>query len=291
MSRPKLCGGTDIYARVPLPSHVRLTALYTIHSSYFPFMLAPVSPPERRLPARQASWDVRIHLTSALCWWSPRQCRSLPTTTMSSISSSNAAAASFEENDILDESTALARLLEVSTAILRQGVDLVENGLTSDDQLTTHSNYIPGSTIGMFCQLLLMYIYQHLHSGKHLRHARDHFALLLDVVSSPAPHVLSYDKRLRNTPMEVSRDAAKEALNVCIAQLHRVVPMAKMGEPITLHAVTPFPQVMETTFGREVRMRSLSPVFELLTYKCHVAVVRWVARDSPLEHGEGLPHH
>ncbi|RDX56150.1 hypothetical protein K466DRAFT_661316 [Polyporus arcularius HHB13444] len=172
---------------------------------------------------------------------------------MSSISSSNAAAASFEENDILDESTALARLLEVSTAILRQGVDLVENGLTSDDQLTTHSNYIPGSTI-----------------GKHLRHARDHFALLLDVVSSPAPHVLSYDKRLRNTPMEVSRDAAKEALNVCIAQLHRVVPRAKMGEPITLHAVTPFPQVMETTFGRELWFAGLHAIH-------HWSMVRVIA--------------
>lgn len=73
----------------------------------------------------------------------------LPTTTMSSISSSNAAAASFGEGDVHDEPTALARLLEVSTAILRQGVDLVENRLTSDDQLTTQSNYIPGSTIGM----------------------------------------------------------------------------------------------------------------------------------------------
>lgn len=47
-----------------------------------------------------------------------------------------------------DETTARARLLEVSTAILRQAVQLVENSLTTDEQLTKHSNYIPGSTIG-----------------------------------------------------------------------------------------------------------------------------------------------
>ena len=55
--------------------------------------------------------------------------------------------------------------------------------------------------------------------------------------------------------MESSRTAARDALNDCIAQLHKVVPNAKWAGPITLHAVTPFPQVMETTFGREVRLR------------------------------------
>lgn len=48
----------------------------------------------------------------------------------------------------LDEATALARLLEVSTIVLRQAVDLVNDSLTSDDQLTIHSQYLPGSTIG-----------------------------------------------------------------------------------------------------------------------------------------------
>ena len=88
----------------------------------------------------------------------------LPATTMSSLSSPSAAAASYEQSIVQDESTALARLLEVSTAILRQAVDLVENGLTSDEQLTTHSNYIPGSTIGMFlrpfCPLTLTFLHQ-----------------------------------------------------------------------------------------------------------------------------------
>ncbi|RPD63212.1 hypothetical protein L226DRAFT_527985 [Lentinus tigrinus ALCF2SS1-7] len=183
---------------------------------------------------------------------------------MSSLSSSSAAASSFEEGDVHDEPTALARLLEVSTAILRQGIDLVENSLTSDDQLTTHSNYIPGSTI-----------------GKHLRHARDHFVLLLDVVSSPAPHVLNYDKRLRNTPMEVSRDAARGAFIDCIAQLQNVVPKSRMAEPITLHAVTPFPQVMETTFGRELWFAGLHAIH-------HWSMVRVIAGELGIRMDESF---
>ena len=68
---------------------------------------------------------------------------------MSALSSStSAAAASHTKDSITDESDALARLLDVSTAILNQAVDLVDSALTSDEQLTTHSNYIPGSTIG-----------------------------------------------------------------------------------------------------------------------------------------------
>ena len=108
--------------------------------------------------------------------------------------------------------------------------------------------------------------------------------LLLDLVSAPAPHVLNYDKRLRNTPMETSRDAAKQALNDCIAQLQRVVPKAKMAEAITLHAVTPFPQMMETTFGREVR--PIACVSLMVSDMHTVAMVCGVTRDSPLEYGE-----
>ncbi len=47
-----------------------------------------------------------------------------------------------------EETTSLKRLLEVSTIVLQQAVDLVDNSLTSDDQLTIHSQYMPGSTIG-----------------------------------------------------------------------------------------------------------------------------------------------
>lgn len=43
----------------------------------------------------------------------------------------------------------LHQLQSVSTTVLRQALDLVENTLTQDDQLLVHSRYLPGSTIGM----------------------------------------------------------------------------------------------------------------------------------------------
>jgi hypothetical protein len=42
----------------------------------------------------------------------------------------------------------LTQLLSVSKTILLQAVDVLDNHLTSDDQLTTHSKFLPGSTIG-----------------------------------------------------------------------------------------------------------------------------------------------
>jgi hypothetical protein len=92
----------------------------------------------------------------------------------------------------------------------------------------------------------------HHHIGKHLRHARDHFVLLMDSVATSPPQVLSYDTRSRNTPMESSRTVAREALLEAIKQLETVVPTVRMTTPITLQAITPFLQEFETTFGREV---------------------------------------
>ena len=89
--------------------------------------------------------------------------------------------------------------------------------------------------------------------GKHLRHARDHYTLLLDALESPPPRVVNYDIRLRNTPMESSKAAAKEALKDTLGRLEKLVPnQALVDEKLTLNAVTPHPQVFETTFGREV---------------------------------------
>jgi hypothetical protein len=72
-------------------------------------------------------------------------------------------------------------------------------------------------------------------------------------MTAPAPRKLSYDVRIRNTPMETSRTAAVEALQHAIGLLQDVVPQSRLNEPITLEAVTPHNQVLETTFGREVR--------------------------------------
>ena len=43
----------------------------------------------------------------------------------------------------------LFQQMEVAKTVLKQAVDLLDNQLTSDDQLTVHSQYLPGSTIGM----------------------------------------------------------------------------------------------------------------------------------------------
>ncbi|KAJ7275369.1 hypothetical protein B0H12DRAFT_1086935 [Mycena haematopus] len=147
----------------------------------------------------------------------------------------------------------LAQLLQVSRIVLRQGIDLLDNHITSDDQLTVHSQYLPGSTI-----------------GKHLRHSRDHFELLLDCIKSSPPHVLSYDVRIRNTPMEQDREAARTALLETIKHLEEVVPRAAPTTPITLQAVTPFLQEFNTSFGRELWFAGLHCVH-------HWSMVRVIA--------------
>ncbi|TCD70090.1 hypothetical protein EIP91_005072 [Steccherinum ochraceum] len=153
----------------------------------------------------------------------------------------------------VDEAKALERLLEVSTLVLAQAVNLVDNSLVSDDQLTAKSQYIPGSTI-----------------GKHLRHARDHFMLLMDSMTTSAPHILNYDVRSRNTPMESCRQSALDAFSEAIARLRREVPTIALDEPITLHAVTPYPQIVQTSFGRELWFAALHAVH-------HWSMVRVIA--------------
>lgn len=159
--------------------------------------------------------------------------------------------------DTLGEPTQMENLLMVSRTVLRQAIDLVNDSLSADDQLTFQSNYIPGSTIGTpHMQNSALFGVAHRlggAQGKHLRHARDHFALLVECIAGSPPRVLSYDTRTRNTPMEKSRHAAAEALQECIKRLEEHVPRAQLDEPLTLNAVTPYPQVLETTFGREVR--------------------------------------
>lgn len=156
-----------------------------------------------------------------------------------------------------DEMRNLEQLLEVGTIILGQALDLLDNSLTSDEQLTIHSQYMPGSTIGTRKNNSARSACTNTDAfrplqGKHLRHARDHFSLLLDCVSRPRPYVLSYDVRSRNTPMETSREAARTAIENTIAQLKKVVPDVPLNAQLTLHAVTPYTQTMQSTFGREV---------------------------------------
>ncbi|KAI0094574.1 hypothetical protein BDY19DRAFT_913501 [Irpex rosettiformis] len=135
-----------------------------------------------------------------------------------------------------DETSHIHHLLDVSTIILEQGLDLLENYLTSDEQLMVDSKFVHGSTI-----------------GKHLRHARDHFMLLLDAMAAPSPpYIVDYDVRRRNQPMENSIKAAHEALTECVERLRREVPKLSVNEPLTLNAITPYPQTFQSTFGREL---------------------------------------
>ncbi len=105
--------------------------------------------------------------------------------------------------------------------------------------------------------------------GKHLRHARDHFMLLLDAmaVSSP-PYIVNYDVRIRGQPMETSIKAAHEALTECVERLRREVPKLSVDEPLTLNAVTPYPQTFQSTFGREVGELVLCQLSKKLKFLC-----------------------
>jgi hypothetical protein len=69
------------------------------------------------------------------------------TATMSSQSSSSTT-----------EAGQLDQLLDVGSKVLDQALDLLNNSLTSDEQLTTSSKFLPGSTIGYF-SIHLVYLH------------------------------------------------------------------------------------------------------------------------------------
>ncbi|KAL1707690.1 hypothetical protein EV121DRAFT_198636 [Schizophyllum commune] len=153
----------------------------------------------------------------------------------------------------------LSELLLVCKTVLQQGVDLLDKQLTEDAQLTADSKFLPGSTI-----------------GKHLRHARDHFVLLLNTVGAPANNDFSYDVRVRNTPMETSRKAAREALLATVQQLEAVVPRAKADATMQLDAITPYMQSFPTSFGRELWFCALHAVH-------HWSMVRVIAGEMGIQ--------
>ena len=91
--------------------------------------------------------------------------------------------------------------------------------------------------------------------------------------------------------MESSRAAAKEALKDTLGRLEKLVPNeALVDEKLTLNAVTPHPQVFETTFGREVSVSTrFAQSFQRHTsIAVHLAVVLRIARDSSLVYGEPI---
>ncbi|CAA7264735.1 unnamed protein product [Cyclocybe aegerita] len=152
--------------------------------------------------------------------------------------------------------------LSIAKTVLLQAIDLLDNHLTSDEQLAVHSQYLPGSTI-----------------GKHLRHARDHFVLLMDSMLHPPPRVLSYDTRVRNTPMETSREGARAALLEAVDQLEEVVPTMDFNEQVTLQAITPYMHSFQSTLGREMWFASLHCVH-------HWSMVRVIAGEMGIKLSE-----
>ncbi|KAL5518644.1 hypothetical protein ACEPAH_327 [Sanghuangporus vaninii] len=179
------------------------------------------------------------------------------------------------QNEEKSEAESLDKLLQVSVVVLRQAVDLVNHSLSEDDQLTAESKFIPGSTI-----------------GKHLRHATDHYSLLLDTLPSSdsesqskasaaagqrKPDLeLSYDVRARGTPMESSRSDAKAALESCIARLQSAVPHVERDRGVRLTAVTPYAQTFRTSFGRELWFAALHAVH-------HWSMVRVIAGELGIQ--------
>ncbi|KAH7340304.1 hypothetical protein B0J17DRAFT_715532 [Rhizoctonia solani] len=167
-----------------------------------------------------------------------------------------------------DHSVVIEQLTDVARDVMGQAIGLLQNTLTDDNQLTYRSKYIPGSTI-----------------GKHLRHARDHYVLLskavLDVTSveslnGQAPATLSYDARIRDTPMETSITAGVEAFQEAIQQLEDISKYAPEDLPVVLTADTgPYQQVLNTTYGRELWFGSLHAIH-------HWSMVRVIAGELGL---------
>jgi len=163
-----------------------------------------------------------------------------------------------------NHSLVVEQLTEVARSVLGQAVDLLQNALSHDAQLTYQSKYIPGSTI-----------------GKHLRHARDHYVLLVQSVAnsdsstaSPngkTPAKLSYDVRIRDTPMETSIAAGLQAFEEILAALDEVSKYVHEDKPVVLTADTgPYQQALGTTFGRELWFASLHAIH-------HWSMVRVIA--------------
>lgn len=143
----------------------------------------------------------------------------------------------------------LSQLLTVATTVLSQALGLLKDTVTTEQQLVWSSQHIPGSTI-----------------GKHLRHALDHFTLLLDALDAERASdklSFSYDVRKRNTPVESSRAAAREAYEATIARLEAlngVRPALSLGQPVQLAADTPHRVQVASSFGRELWFCSLHAV-------------------------------
>ncbi|KZS93264.1 hypothetical protein SISNIDRAFT_485539 [Sistotremastrum niveocremeum HHB9708] len=159
-----------------------------------------------------------------------------------------------------DGLTALGQLQTVSCTVLFQALNLLSTSITSDAQMTYNSTSIPGSTI-----------------GKHLRHAYAHFDLLLEAMQGERPWIVNYDVRQRQSPIESSVRAAKEAIEGLILKLTHlrddVNADIHIDDPVILNAVTPDRQIFQSTFGRELWFAALHAVH-------HWSMIRLIASEQ-----------
>lgn len=74
-----------------------------------------------------------------------------------------------------------------------------------------------------------------------------------DGSSNKVPANLSYDTRIRDTPVETSIAAGIQAFKETIASLDEISRFVPEDKPVVLKADTgPYEQVLHSTFGREV---------------------------------------
>lgn len=76
--------------------------------------------------------------------------------------------------------------------------------------------------------------------------------------------------------MESSRKDARVAIESAIAQVKEVVPGVPLDAPITLNAITPYSQTMQTTFGRELWFAGLHAVH-------HWSMIRVIAGEQGIQ--------
>jgi len=183
-----------------------------------------------------------------------------PPTTISTISAEypNICPPDVNEEDMVDQA------LYVSVSVVQQALTFLADSNLTPEQLAYGSKLLPGGSI-----------------GKHIRHAADHYNLLIKAITGEAPHALSYDVRVRDTAVETSPESARDALLSVVEALRVVVMSTPRDTPIVLHAVTPFPAVMNTTFGRELWFASLHAIH-------HWSMIRVIAAEQGIPVNESF---
>jgi len=153
------------------------------------------------------------------------------------------------------ERSSVEQAIYVAVSIVEQAIGFLDL-LGTDERLTYPSQALPGGTI-----------------GKHIRHAVDHYSLLLKAATEGKGDSLSYDIRSRNTLIETSVSEARETLSDLVDRLKVIVPTIPLDKPVTLRAVTPFPASMQTSFGRELWFTSLHAIH-------HWSMIRVIAAEQ-----------